>query len=377
MTDTAVALRHALAETIGSPGWRRAVAKVPRELFLGEAVYRGDNGRADLWFPVRRSEMDAEEWLTLAYADRTWVTQVEGVLAEDAVGPTVGRPSSSSTLPSLVVLMLDVASISEGDKVLEIGTGTGYSAALMCERLGETAVTSIEYDEEVAAQAAKAINQAGYSPTLVVGDGLMGHAANATYDRLIATCSVRVIPHAWMDQVRIGGTITTPMWGWMGGVAFAHLTVAEDGSASGRFLKDDLYFMTARAHLPPPRSPMATGFGEARGSRIDPSILMEETALWVAQLGAPQAQHSWSEDMTILVDVSTGSRADVRPDGSGGWTVHQHGPVRLWDAVEEAVLTWQDAGRPDRSAFGLTATPRAGQWVWLGDQEGPRWRLPA
>ncbi|MEO3874113.1 ATP-grasp peptide maturase system methyltransferase [Nonomuraea sp. B12E4] len=376
MTDMATGLRLALADSLGSTGWREALMKVPRELFLGKVVYRTDGARADRWVPLRQSEMSRDDWLSLAYADQTWVTQVGGVLAEDAPDVVIGQPSSSSTLPSLVVLMLEAAGISEGDKVLEIGTGTGYSTALMCARLGDKAVTSIEYDPEVAARAETAISAAGYSPTCVVEDGLNGYAANATYDKVISTCSVRVIPLPWLWQIRSGGTITTPMWGWMGGVAFAHLTVADDGTASGRFMREDLCFMTARAHLAPPRPPIITGIGQARPSEIDPTILRNDTALWVAQLAAPQAQCSWGEDTTILLDVSTGSRADTRPDSAGGWTVYQHGPLRLWDAVEEAILTWQGAGSPHQSGFGLTIS-RDSQRVWLGEPDGPGWQLPA
>ncbi|MER6172090.1 ATP-grasp peptide maturase system methyltransferase [Streptosporangium sp. NPDC001681] len=374
--NTAVKLRDALADAIGSPGWRKALEEVPRELFVGDAVYLADTTRGDLWTPVRRTEVGEDDWLVLVYTDETWVTQVDGVLAEEATGVVTGSPSSSSTTPSLVVRMLEAAEIDEGDTVLEVGTGTGYSTALMCQRLGNGAVTSIEYDPAVAERARKAIAEAGYTPTLVVGDGLHGYHENAGYDRLIGTCSVRTIPPAWLEQVRTGGTITTPTWGWMGGVAFAHLTLDDRGKASGRFLQDDLYFMRARSHLPPPRPPIVTGIGDARESRIDPAILDDEAALFVAQLAAPAAQRASGEDMTILLDVGTGSRADTKPSPGGGWIVHQHGPLRLWDAVEDAILLWQNAGSPHQSAFGLTVT-RDRQHVWLGEPDGPSWDLPA
>lgn len=376
MNDTALEPRHALADTIGSPGWRKALEAVPRELFLGDAVYLPDSPRPGMWTPILRAEMGVDDWLALAYTDGTWVTQVDGTLAEDAPAAVTGSPSSSSTTPSRVVRMLEAAQICEGDRVLEIGTGTGYSTALMCERLGDAAVTSIEYDPAVAERARKAIAEAGYTPALVVDDGLHGYYDNAPYDRLIGTCSVRTIPHAWTEQVRAGGTITTPMWGWMSGVAFAHLTLAGNGSASGHFLPDDLHFMTARAHLAPPRPPLVTGTGDARRTRIDPAVLEDEAALFVAQLAAPAAQRSTVGEMTILLDVSTGSRADTTPNPGGGWTVHQHGPIRLWDAVEDAILTWQGAGSPHQSAFGLTVV-RDRQYVWLGDPGGPSWDLPA
>lgn len=376
MNDTAARLRLELADGIGSPGWHKALATVPRERFLGTAVYLPDMARGDLWGPVRQADMSEEEWLTLAYSNETWVTQVSEILAENATGPVTGFPGSSSTVPGLVVLMLEAARIAEGDKVLEIGTGTGYSTVLMCRRLGDDSVTSVEYDPMVAARARGAIASAGCSPTLVTGDGLYGYAENAPYDRLIATCSVRTIPHAWPAQIRAGGTITAPMCGWMGEGSFVHLTVAADGSASGRFLADDLYFMTARPHLPPPRPPLVKGLGDARDTRIDPGVLKDAMALWIAQLAVPQAQISWGEDTTFLVDASTGSRADTRPSPSGGWTVHQHGPVRLWDEIERAVERWQDSGQPHKAGFGLTVTPER-QWVWLGEPDGPCWRLPA
>ncbi|MEU8271027.1 hypothetical protein AB0B89_28190 [Sphaerisporangium sp. NPDC049002] len=110
-------------------------------------------------------------------------------------------------------------------------------------------------------------------PVLVTGDGLAGYDKNAEYDRLIATCSVRYVPMPWMWQVRDGGTITAPLTGWMRGAAFAHLTLGDDGTASGRFLKDDIYFMTARTHGPPPVASPYLRSGEVRESRVDPRVL--------------------------------------------------------------------------------------------------------
>ncbi|MFF0577686.1 ATP-grasp peptide maturase system methyltransferase [Streptosporangium saharense] len=377
--DLPARLRRALADrlvdsgALRDPAWRAAVEAVPREVFLGTAIAsieHGDRSRV-----TRREEVSEEEWLRLAYDDQTWVTQIDQVMAESGQGDMRGGPTSSSTLPSLVVRMLEAAGIAEGESVLEIGTGTGYSTALMCHRLGERAVTSVEYDPEVAERARAALTRAGYAPTLVVGDGLAGYDKNAEYDRLIATCAVRSIPFPWMWQVRDGGTITAPLTGWMYGSAFAHLTLADDGTASGRFLGQDIYFMTARPHERPPHaSPYLRG--QARESRIDPNVLDTQPGLFVAQLAVPAAQKLGFGDEVILLDVGTGSQASTTASPDGGWTVRQHGPVRLWDAVEEAVLTWQEAGSPHQSGFGLTVT-RNRQYVWLGDPEGPSWDLPS
>ncbi|MGC0419303.1 hypothetical protein ABIA38_004824 [Embleya sp. AB8] len=127
VTGETDALRLALAERVGKkglavdPAWRAAVEGVPRECFLGGAVFRASGSR---WEPVRRAVVGEEAWLRLVYSDETWVTQVDGVHVADAEGAMVGNPTSSSTLPSLVMRMLDVAGIREGDRVLEIGSGT-------------------------------------------------------------------------------------------------------------------------------------------------------------------------------------------------------------------------------------------------------------
>ncbi|MEV7011706.1 ATP-grasp peptide maturase system methyltransferase [Streptosporangium sp. NPDC051022] len=376
---SAARLRRTLADHLADtgalhdPAWRAAVETVPREMFVGAAVAAATE-YGDRWRVTRRDEVSSEEWLRLVYSDQTWVTQIDQVMVETSRGLMPGAPTSSSTLPGLVVQMLEAADIAEGDKVLEVGTGTGYSTALMCHRLGSEAVTSIEYDREVADRARRALGLAGYAPTLVVGDGLAGYDKNAEYDRLIATCAVRYIPFPWMWQVRDGGTITAPLSGWMYGSAFAHLTLADDGTATGRFLEQDIYFMTARPHEPPPiTAPYLRG--ETRESRIDPHVLDTPAGLFVAQLAAPSAQRIGAGDEVVLLDVATGSQASTAASPGGGWTVRQHGPLRLWDAVEDAVLAWQGAGSPHQSGFGLTVT-RDRQYVWLGDPEGPSWDLP-
>lgn len=131
--------RLALAEEIATadptlnPAWRDAVAAVPRELFLGDAAFKPTGAG---WEPVHRTTADEDEWLRMVCSDQTWVTQVEGKDASDATGPVAGSPTSSAALPSPVVRTAQVAGLRPGQKVLEVGTGTGYSTALLSRRLG-------------------------------------------------------------------------------------------------------------------------------------------------------------------------------------------------------------------------------------------------
>ncbi|MUL41584.1 hypothetical protein FZ103_10420 [Streptomonospora sp. PA3] len=381
-TSDAAALRRELADRLAaegllrSPSWRAAVEAVPRELFLGQAVFRFETDETKPpWTPVRRSDADEPAWLAMAYADRTWVTQVEDVPADRAEGPLDGAPTSSSSLPGLVVGMLEDLDVHEGHSVLEIATGTGYSTALLCHRLGAEAVTSVEIDPRVAERARRALHAIGQHPRLVVGDGFGGADTGADYDRIIATCSWRYLPQPWLYQVDTGAKILLTLSGWMDANAQVMLEVDEAGTAQGRFLPGYRSFMMARSHQPPPHGPVFFPPGaDEHPTDVGPELLDDWTGRFLAQLAAPAAQHIGNAAETLLWDVVTGSQARVRADAQGP-RVAQHGPVRLWDAVEEAAAAWRSAGRPHISAFGMTATPSE-QRVWLGSPEGPTWRLP-
>lgn len=103
------------------------------------------------------------------------------------------------------------------------------------------------------------------------------------------------------------------------------------------------YATLARPHERPPRPTFHQHPGEARPAHFDPGILNDWTGQWVAQLAAPSPELMRLADGVILVDVATGSQAWTETTGEM-WRVHQHGPLRLWDAVEEALTTWQEAG---------------------------------
>ncbi|CAM5413397.1 protein-L-isoaspartate O-methyltransferase [Streptomyces spiroverticillatus] len=377
MSADPTALRLTLAEQVASaqpeldPGWGAAVAAVPREVFLGAHAFRPTGAG---WEPVHRAQVGEEEWLRMVYADRTWVTQVDGRDAAHAAGPVVGSPTSSATLPSLVVRTAQVAGLRPGQKVLEVGTGTGYSTAVLSHRLGVQHVVSIEYDEHLAASAAAHLHTAGYTPTLATGDGLQGCKEHADYDAIIATCAVRSLPPSWFFQLNDGGTITTTISGWMLAAGLIRLTLDDEGTARGRFESDTISYMLARPHERPPAPRFFPLDGDTRTTDTDPALLASWTGRFVAQLGCPSAELMTTSTGIILHDVATGSQAWTETRGPS-WTVHQHGPLRLWDQVEDALTTWQKAGTPDLPDFGMTATPSE-QTVWIGSPTGPRWQLP-
>ncbi|CAL9561195.1 Protein-L-isoaspartate O-methyltransferase [Streptomyces sp. enrichment culture] len=248
----ALADRLEAAGALKDPRLRAAVESVPRELFLNPGVFLpAEGGR---WRPVTALGTAPEEWLDIAYSDRSLATQLDGHRTADQVAELVtGTPTSSSTTPVTVLGMIEDLDLTDGQKVLEIGTGTGYSTALLCHRLGEDNVTTIEVDPQVAARADAALEEIGFSTWTVTGDGLLGHPLRAPYDRVIATCAVRRIPYTWVRQTKPGGIILATLGSWPYGTGLAKVTVNEDGTAEGRIIGRSS-FMQARSQAAIPVS---------------------------------------------------------------------------------------------------------------------------
>jgi protein-L-isoaspartate O-methyltransferase len=180
--------------SLTDPAWHDAFARVPREIFVPHffVPWKGRPG----W---RLVEGD-EEWLDGVYSDEALVTQMNG--DDDALraarrGQTVeGRPTLSSSAPSLMAAMLHALDVAEGMTVLEVGTGSGYNAAVLAQRLGDDRVTTIEVDPAVAQRARIALAAAGCRPTVATGDGAAGYPPRARYDRVIATVAFPRVPLA-------------------------------------------------------------------------------------------------------------------------------------------------------------------------------------
>jgi len=366
------------AGALKSPKWRAAVEAVPRELFLNPGVFLPvDGGR---WRPVTALGTASEEWLQIAYSDQSLATQLDGHLtADQAAEPVTGVPTSSSTTPVTVVGMIEELEVEEGQTILEIGTGTGYSTALMCHRLGEDNVTTVEVDPEVAARADSALEEAGFSTWTVTGDGLLGHPARASYDRVIATCAVRRIPYTWVRQTKPGGIILATIGSWPYGTGLAKVTVNEDGSAEGRIIGRSS-FMQARSQAATPLAgdlSARTAYADTeRPAKVPPSLLEEWMPAFLTQLTIPGARFVRASDrsgapLLYLFDAERESFAAFTEDCSG-WTVRQGGPVALWDRIECAIGAWQDAGQPDIDAVQLDITERAHSYR-IGERAALRW----
>ena len=123
-----------------------------------------------------------------------------------------GAAVSSASAPSIMAAMLEALDLQPGLRVLEIGTGTGYNAALL-RRLVEEAgtVTSVEVDPAIARSARRHLAEGSHRVRVVVGDGRAGWPAQAPFDRIIATASSEYVPVAWRDQLVEGGLVVAPL----------------------------------------------------------------------------------------------------------------------------------------------------------------------
>jgi protein-L-isoaspartate(D-aspartate) O-methyltransferase len=124
-----------------------------------------------------------------------------------------GLPVSAATQPAMMAVMLDQLGLAPGQRVLEIGTGTGYNAALLAHLVGDQRlVVTVEVDAEVAERARAALASAGYGGIAVLcTDGGVGAPEQAPFDRIIVTAGVWDIPPAWLWQLAAGGRIVLPL----------------------------------------------------------------------------------------------------------------------------------------------------------------------
>ncbi|MGH3924892.1 MAG: methyltransferase domain-containing protein, partial [Pseudonocardiaceae bacterium] len=217
--------------------WWPVLATVPRHRFIPDTVWIENPEPWPTLVPVDRGD-DPDRWLELTYGhDDPVVTQVDDG-QPSGPGLAGAMQTSSASAPDIVAIMLAALDAHPGERVLEIGTGTGYNAALLAHRLGAQQVTSIEIDPDVAARARRALSETGYGQVCAVtGDGAVGYPPGAPYDRVIATASVHRIPYPWVAQTRPGGRILLPWANSYTGMLVS-LTVDEHGNAHGGIVGD-------------------------------------------------------------------------------------------------------------------------------------------
>lgn len=357
-----------------SSDWAPAFHAVPRSAFLPDLMWPFDmsTGRS---IAVSQAG-DPGAWQGYADSDAPIVTQWDdGVHSGTAPGEV---STSSASMPSVVFAMLRDLDVQPRNRVLEIGTGTGWNAALLAHRLGVENVVTVEVDEAVASAARTVLERFGTPVRVVHGDGFKGYPEAAPYDRIIATCGLRSIPFAWVRQSRPQGVIVAP-WGthYSNGDAVVRLVVADDGqSASGAFT-GPVEFMKMRAQRRPPvlHSDYVTG-SVADGDESSTTITEEQfvggrfgphrfvLGVCVRDCGSVVADKDDGTRAVWFYGLTDRSWACVQFRDGATARVWQSGPRRLWEEAEAAYRWWDEQGRPGFGRFGLSVDGD-GERVWL------------
>jgi protein-L-isoaspartate(D-aspartate) O-methyltransferase len=362
-----------------SSDWEDAFAAVPRHVFLPDTVWWQDekiDGAVDL-VPLHRGE-EPEAWIAMAYSNQAVIIQVDDGVP---VGPGLRGYdiTSSASMPTMVAVMLGKLQAQPGMSVLEIGTGTGYNAALLAHRLGQRAVTTVEIDAALADHARKVLVDAGYGDVAVItADGAEGYVPRAPYDRVLSTAAVREVPYPWIAQTRPGGLVVTP-WGsdYYNGNLLA-LSVDDHGVGVGRII-EEAAFMRLRSQRSfrgwVSRDVYDEDHAVESTTELHPyDVAGTRGASTAIGLRVPSCRYLYhstedndGDDAVLwLLDSSSRSWAALyhRPDQYGPYRVRQLGSRRLWDEVEAAYRWWAEQDQPSVDRW-LITVDAAGQRVTL------------
>ncbi len=177
--------------TIRSAAVEAAFRKVQRHRFIEQVYQKKDN--------FLKIDPSNPEHLAMVYSDKALLTRTS--------------PPSSSSQPSLMAGMLEDLQLKPGMRVLEIGAGTGYNAALMAEIVSDPAlITTIDIQEDVVAQTRGRLVAAGYGDIHVLAqDGFFGCPEHAPYDRIIATVGCPDLSPHWVAQLVPDGLMLIPL----------------------------------------------------------------------------------------------------------------------------------------------------------------------
>ena len=312
-----------------------------------------------------------------------------------------GLPSSSSSQPSIMAIMIEQAGLRPGHRVLEIGAGTGYNAAVMQEIVGPTGrIVTVDIQPDVAQEAESHLLAAGYADVLVAAaDGGYGYPGEAPYDRIILTASASDISPHWREQLREGGVLILPLRLRTQGLSvalekrgdllasrsitcsgFMHLRGAFGRGDNLVEMGDGLFFSGPRAHevpldllaallAEPPRMLAdlivpVNSFGLGGGLGV--YLALEEPG--VIDIFSTQPERWGFHALSGIIDVEARSLCLVRQDA-----VVVYGTDTAGARIKERARRWVAMGRPGVDRLRVEAYPtgtvpsRTDRWLLPGE----------
>ena len=346
-----------------SPRLRNAFLSVSRANFVPFYYVQEQPG---IWKEYRTTEV--------VYQNRALVTKVN----------EKKHPSSSSSMPSIMAAMLEALDVPFGSRILEIGTGTGYNAALLAEVVGPGGkVVSIDIDDALVELASIRLREAGYSWVQVdAANGLEGYASAQPYDRIIVTGGYPSIPHPWNAQLVIEGVLVGNLLCSLATPLF-RLVKNADGAMKGTCLTTPAFFMSLHSDLSPslpqmnftqfevlPRIEQAQTTIDVVNMLYDPSFgLFLENALpgverHLRYLGGPSKNVGicflWKD--TLLTFSPLNQEEGIT---SVQWAIEVRGQEPLWSMIQSSFERWMSQGKPAVDQYVLDVSPEGNYHLLL------------
>jgi protein-L-isoaspartate(D-aspartate) O-methyltransferase len=359
-----------------SPALMAAFRATPRHRFL-DRIFQYQR-RHNRWEEIITRDAGPEE-LRLVYADRALITRLSPPRRHETEVPI-----SSSSQPSLMAQMLEDLQLRPSLRVLEVGAGTGYNAALLAHVVGPGRVLSIDVDREVLSEAWDHLRAFPERQVEVRhADGRCGCRGAGPYDRIMVTAATPDLEPAWIEQLAPGGLILAPLA--LGpGLAYVVRGTVRDGIFDGQLTRA-AYFMPLRAEdetgteappLPTPRAaqrvraPWAGWFDRRRPRQGWQGFI--QSLVFYGWLHGLTISYQTLEDEQATFAVSDPALGCICWLGQQKWRVEGDAGHNLGWMLWRGFL---DAGGPWPTEFRLRASPHgrlslSGRESYL--RQGPR-----
>jgi protein-L-isoaspartate(D-aspartate) O-methyltransferase len=339
------------AGAIRSAAVERAFRTVERHRLLETFYYRTSEGRTAIQHDPGNPRRDH---LELIYADTALVTR-----------HIAGLPASSTSQASLVARMLEILDLAEGRKILEVGAGTGYNAALMAEIVGDQrSVVTTDVLEDVVDQTGRLLADAGYPRIRVLlRDGFEGVPDQAPFDRIVATVGCSDLSPHWADQLADGGAMLVPLEHASG---HPLVLVRKDNGALGGRMVLPAGFMSVRGPLhieglwargvvaaDPAELVCEPDSGPRFAARPpdEPAGLSKDETDFLFFLGLQDRRACWAMQGPALSDDLDGWAA-LAPDGIWWWK-----DASLARELDHRYRDWDARGRPAIADYQVSFLP--------------------
>ncbi|MFB7368327.1 protein-L-isoaspartate O-methyltransferase [Streptomyces sp. NPDC056222] len=351
---------------------RDALLALPREVLMPQAyVRRSAPDEPPYWDLLDWSRPgDRDELMRLLHSGDSVSVQHAGenILGRLPGPRSGGSMTAMSSTMGMTAGLLQRLDLRRGQRVLDVGTGAGVTAAVACFVCGHDGVVTIDIDGYVSEASRARLSTLGYRPTVVTGDGLDGRPTEGPYDRIFVSFAVPRVPSAFVAQLAPGGralmTLGTSSPSWPGlavvtrtgeGVLGAELVAVEFGHRGGAGF--DRLFLSADFRR---RIDNSEG-GRTRRSRMEPPTDTDR-GMWLAldHLHPGLVRHFGTDDLTIGAP-RCGSWIRARRVGHRRWEVTSAGPRDIWAEIHDIADRWRAAGSPD--TYRLEFDSDGDQWV--------------